>query len=605
MTAEANISEIVDSSLTKNPEEFIPRTEKVARAWELATSAHEGQIRAEGKPYVTHCIAVAQILEGWGIQEENMITAALLHDVVEDSPTTLEAIEASFGVDVAELVDGVSKFRSASGKTDDRETLKKFFTKTYIDPRMAVLKLADRLHNMRTLAPMPEHKRIAKSRETLDVYTGLAESLGMWEVKIELEDLAFQYVKPHEYQEVIDEVESDTRLNPAFLGYWTSNLERVLVEEGFIGRVVVRKNGLFSLSEKRRRAALQGKSLPGSFSEINDLVSFRVILPEIGDCYRCVGALHHNFGERVDFKRFDEFFGANRRTNGYQALQTTLDLPQGATEIAVVTEELEEFNHWGVVNLMRSGGQELSEYVLKLIFTPKGEARFLPRGATGVDFAYSLSERLGAQAESLLVDGKQMALTTVIPNASTVEVLFAEETRSAPDPELLEYCLPATGQKIEDQLIIAERDRFVKEGKESMEPDIETRGLLDLGDLGERVTELVYWFGCQRLDDLYFKVGGGYLPVSDIANWLDKEGITKNELGWTTIQVSGEDDKGILKDLTAWIFEQGGNIINVAIPKRGDRYVLRLVLEDMGGKGDEALRRHLAADARFETWKVV
>jgi len=271
MTAEGVVSGFTEASLPENPEAFSPRTEKIAQALELATKAHAGQTRAAGEPYVTHSIAVAQILEGWGIIDEDFISASLLHDVVEDASVTLDEIMAVFGADVAELVDGVSKFRSASGKTDDRETLKKFFTKTYIDPRVAVLKLADRLHNMRTLAPMPEHKRIAKSRETLDVYTGLAESLGMWEVKIELEDLAFQYVNPHEYQEVKDEVESDTRLNPAFLGYWTSNLERVLVEEGFIGRVVVRKNGLFSLSEKRRRAALQGKSLPGSFSEITTL----------------------------------------------------------------------------------------------------------------------------------------------------------------------------------------------------------------------------------------------------------------------------------------------------------------------------------------------
>lgn len=605
MPAELISPGAIEPSSINGTEAFSPRTEKIAQALELATQAHDGQVRAEGLPYVTHCIAVARILECWGIEDENFISAALLHDSVEDGNVSLSDIEESFGKDVAELVDGVSKFRSETGETDDRETLKKVLIKSYIDPRVAVLKLADRLHNMRTLEPMPEQSRIAKSRETLDVYTGLAESLGMWAVKIELEDLAFRYSQPETHQKIEFQIESDPRLKPLFVEHWKSYLERIMTDEEFVGRVEVRRNGKFNLVEKRRKAALQGKSLPGSFSQINDLVSFRVILPTSGDCYRFVGALHSEIGEHVDYDRYDEFIGPNKRTNGYSALQTTLNLPQGATEIAIMTEEMEEFNHWGVVSLMRRGERDLSDYVLKLIFTPKHEVRFLPKAATGIDFAYSLSESLGAQSVSLLVDGDPMELSTVIANATTVEVIRADEVRSAPDPEVLNYCLPGTKQIIEQQLLRAEGDRLAKIGKAMLEHALVDRGLLDLGDLGERGLKIAYRFGSQTLQELYVKVGGGFLSVPDVSKRLDDEGITKEELGWTTIQVSGTDERGILKDLTLWVWKKGGNIINTVIPKRGKMYELRLVVEGMESEGDDWLRSQLTSDGRFKEWKVV
>ena len=609
MTAEGVVSGFTEASLPENPEAFSPRTEKIAQALELATKAHAGQTRAAGEPYVTHSIAVAQILEGWGIIDEDFISASLLHDVVEDTSVTLDEIRAMFGADVAELVDGVSKFRSASGKTDDRETLKKVLVKSYIDPCVAVLKLADRLHNMRTLKDMPEKKTVAKSRETLDVYTRLAESLGIWEVKVELEDLAFRYTHPETYEEIAHAVESDPRLKPLFLEHWKSNLERIMVGEGFEGRVVTRKNGNFSLTEKSKKAAKQGKSLPGSFSQINDLVSFRVIVPTVDDCYRFLGAVHDDCGNLVDYSRFDEFIGANKRPNGYSALQTTLNVPQGATEIAIMTEEMEEFNHWGVVSLMRRGQNDLSQYNLKLIFTPTDEVRFLPKQATGVDFAYALSERLGAAAASLLVDGEPKELSTVVANASTVEVIVSDDARIAPHPEVLNYCLPETRQKIERQLIQAEGSKYIWKGKVTLEAVLETRGLLDLTDLGRPLTKLVYWYGCQNVEELYAKVGGGFLLPSEISSWLDKEGVTKESLGRTTVRVTGVDKPGILVDLSTWIHAEGGNIVKinhvVDETEKGDRYVLRLVLTDIQEQGETSLKAKLVHDDRFETWKVV
>lgn len=571
----------------------------------MAIKAHEGQTRAGGEPYVSHVIAVSQILEGWGMEDEELIVAALLHDTVEDDLVALSEIEGLFGKRVAQLVDAVSKFRSDTGVPDDRETLKKVLVQSYLEPRVAVLKLADRLHNMRTMYPMPEKKRIAKSRETLDVYTRLAESLGMWEVKIELEDVAFQYVGPQNYQDIAAEVDGDSRLTLSFLRHWESNLTRLITEQGSHGSVDIRKNGYYSLYDKRRRLALEGKSSPTNFAQINDVVSFRVLLPELGDCYRFIGTIHQEFGEHVDFDRYDEFVGVNRRTNGYSALQTTLDLPQGAIEIAVATEEMEEFNRWGVVSLLRKGERALSDYLLKLVFTPTGEVRFLPRSATGVDFAYSISERLGAQAESLLVDGQSQPLTYVVPNASTVEVILADEPQRAPDAELRFYCLPATRNTVERQLIIKERDQYAKQGKEILEGVIETRGLLDLVDLGKPLTKLIYGFGCQSLEDLYFKVGGGYVVPSDVARWLDREGMTKEGLGWTTIRVSGVDQPGILDDVATWIHNLGGNIINIGLTMDEGRYQLRLVIDGLNDRGEDSIREILTTDRRFEQWKLV
>ena len=305
--------------------------EKIKRAYEVAKDCHDEQFRKSGEPYISHCVEVLRILRNeWGIEDEDCMIACLLHDVVEDCEIGIDQINIEFGGGVAELVDGVTKLDAGN----NMDTLKKVIKGSYLNPKVAVVKLADRLHNMRTLVFMPEDKQVKKASETLSVYARLAESLGMWVVKNELEDLCFKYVDRDEYLRVEAIIEEDPRLISFFSSNVSSGLEQLMTEHGYEGSVEMRRNGLYSLREKQKRQSLAGRCGDG-FGEINDVVSARIRLSCVEDCYRLIGVIHRNYGEMVDYDRFDEFVGVNKRTNGYEAIQTTINFEQGPVEIAL------------------------------------------------------------------------------------------------------------------------------------------------------------------------------------------------------------------------------------------------------------------------------
>ncbi len=353
-------SESINSVKDTKSAEF--ESDRLASAYNLALKSHEGQTRKSGEPYFTHCSGVFKILKDeWNITNENYLIAGLLHDTVEDTKVSLKQIQLDFGNEVTDLVSGVTKLQTSS----DQETLKKVLNKTYINPGVAVIKLADRLHNMRTLEFMKSEKQIEKSGETLDIYTRLAESLGMWKVKTELEDLCFKYLDKELYIKTLNDLENDPRLSPNFLCYLKSRMEQILNDNNIDGQVETRKSGCWILKDEQEKMALKGKGSPDSFKDINDVVSFRIKLNSISDCYQILNDIHQDFGEMVDYDRFDEFIGANKRVNGYQALQTTINFPQGPVEIGLVTNEMEEFNNWGVVSLIKES-KDLKDYVLKI-----------------------------------------------------------------------------------------------------------------------------------------------------------------------------------------------------------------------------------------------
>ncbi|KKT67157.1 MAG: hypothetical protein UW60_C0012G0043 [Candidatus Woesebacteria bacterium GW2011_GWA2_44_33] len=577
-------------------------SERIREALVFGEQAHRGQKRRTGEPYFEHCKTVANIILGWGIADEDLITAALLHDTLEDTQVTLEELRARFGKGVAALVDGVSNFRSETGRAIDRETLRKVFDRSYIDPRVAVLKMADRLHNMQTLGGMPEAKRTPKAKETLEVYAKLAESLGMWKLKVQLEDLAFSFFDPEEFTRIKSQVDSDPRRSPLFIDHVRSRLVELLREGNLAGEVDVKVNGYWAIKKKREVAALQGKSLPNSFRWINDLVSFRVLLAEKRDCYTFLGVVNHAFSEDFDEERFDEFL-ARPRDNGYSAIQTTVNFSQGATEIAITTRENEAFNDWGVVELLRKGQRDLSQYVLKLVFTPSG-VWFLKKEATGIDLAHLINPRTGIYAEAIVINNKRRSLSTVIPNATEIEMGWGSGEKIL-SQELLGYTLPATRKAIEDALIRAERERLVQQGKEVTEKLLAPRGILDLEDLGERAKNLFPSRGDQSLENLYFLIGGGYLNELLVTEELDRLGITKESLGLTTVRVLGVDQEGILADLSSWIKDIRGNIIALSHRKEGRNYSLRLVVEGLDSEGEKVLFMKLEEDPRFDQWLVV
>ena len=576
-------------------------SENLFRAYNLASQAHKDQFRKSGEPYFTHCAEVMRILhDEWGITEEKYLIATLLHDTVEDTDITLDLIKTEFGDAVSELVEGVTKLSYGT----DKDTLSKVLDKSYINSGVAVIKLADRLHNMRTLEFMKPEKQIEKSTETLDVYARLAESLGMWQVKIELEDLCFKYLDPEGYKQTKQQIDVDPRLNSLFTSHIVSNIDQLLIENGFTGRVESKNNGYWTLKKKQRQLSMQGKCSPDSFGEINDVTSLRVRLDSVENCYKFLKIIHENLGEMVDYERFDEFIGANKRINGYEAIQTTINFPQGPVEIALLTNEMEEFNNWGVVSLIKKNEPDLRDYVLKLVFTPSGSIKFMSKEGTGVDFAASINPRVLAEAIGIRVNGSEKDISTIIPNATTVEVIIGNPKR-APQMGIENFCLPQTRRIIQEQRRLEKRDILIEKGKEIMESLLSPRGLLDLSDLGDVVNPILYNFGCQGCDDLHFMVGNHSIKVEELNKELDWAHITKAELNLSTLRLVGNDQPGILVNVVGIINDMGKNIVHIDQKNTDNVFHLRIIVKGLTIEQEVKLRESLKIDSKFESSVVV
>ncbi len=319
-------------------EAFEIKGEKERQALEFILEKHGSQKRLDGSLYVSHLVAVASIVRGLGVEDQDVVSAALLHDVVEDTEVTLEQVEAHFGARVARLVDGVSKFKTPNGVESDFETLRKVVQTSYLEPEVGLIKLADRLHNMRTLRSMSPEKQMAKAKETLNVYTGLAEAYGLWVVKTELEDIAFQYLNPEHFELVKKQIDSDPRLSPEFLEYHKSVLQEVLRDLGVEGQVVVRLKGYYEADKKRNRAARRGLVSSNDFRDITDIVSFRVVLSEHQPayfrlkqstlCHLVLGELYEAFANNVDSSGYSDYI-TKPQLNGYRALQSAIQSDLG------------------------------------------------------------------------------------------------------------------------------------------------------------------------------------------------------------------------------------------------------------------------------------
>lgn len=575
----------------------------ISKAYNLAQTLHQGQTRINGDPYFTHCVAVYKILKDeWQIKNSNYLIAGLLHDTVEDTTISLDEIKNMFGSKVASLVDGVTKI---SHKTD-KDTLIKVIKKTYLNPGVAIIKLADRLHNMREIFDMPVDKILLKSHETLDVYCRLAESLGMWQVKTELEDICFKYIKPKEFNTIKRTINHDPRLLPKFINSLTKQLKTISERNKFNSIIEIRKNGLWTIAKKQKKLALRGKCDSKSFSKINDIISFRVILPNSIDCYHFLGILHHEMDEFVDYNMLDEYIGSNKQINGYQAIQTTLNFPEGSVEIALVTKDMEEFNNWGVVNLLKKHQKKLNQYTLKLVFTSTGSTRFLTKNATGVDFAALMNPRLLAEADKIKIDGKIFPLKTVLPNASTVTLILGQPRR-APLPDLEKYCLPQTKKIISNQRIQETNDILIKKGKTIMTSILKKRGIINFRDLGKPLTNpIIYYFGAQNYDELYFMIGSGSLSKKELSEVLDNSGITKKELGFTTVHITGQDKPKILLEILQIIGNMNKSIVHIDQEIfQNKSFDVRIIVKDLSKQDEFILKHYLKANPNFDEKTVV
>lgn len=563
--------------------------QRVFDALFIAAQVHEGDKRKiSGDPYIYHCVAVASTLQKWGAGEDEIV-AGLLHDTFEDHPDliSLEDIKGLFGERVAFLVDGVTKLKSREGDKNEFETLRKVTRESMIEPGVALIKLADRLHNMSTMEGMKPQIQRQKAKEILAVYGPLAESFGLWQVKNALQDFAFYFMYPEVFKSVRSIIDSDPRLNCNFI----EKKEREITEEfqklGIKARVEHQVGGYWELYDKQRKSSLRADSRPKSFSDITDVISFRIIVDDndLGDCYRAMGVMRLKYKDRLEKSRHDDYV-VSPASNGYSAIHDTYKFPEGNIELAFTTDSREKFNNWGVLSLPPEELRENHEkYQRKLIFTPKEELVFMEPDARGIDVAYKLSSSLGIRAVGIYIDGKLCKLSDVVPNVSLVEIV-ADPLQEKPDPEWLGYCSEATKKTIEQQMIIVDHDNEVVKGREMLAKNIlVNRGLLSLDDFEPKVInklllDLGCWYG---LSDLYYKIANG-LDTEIVKKRLDEIGITEGM--FTTIEIIGNNYIGVSGEIAAIVAQNGGDTrIKIERVDRNERFMVRIItVVDKEGK---------------------
>jgi len=445
--------------------------EAIEQAYGVARAAHSGQYRHSGEPYITHPLAVAKILAEWHLDAQALM-AALLHDVVEDTPTTKSEIARTFGKAVAELVDGVSKIdriEFATLQHAQAENFRKMLLAMARDVRVILIKLADRLHNMRTLDAVPPEKQERIARETLDIYAPIANRLGLISLYYELEDLGFHYLHPTRFR-VLEKALKKARGNRRdAVGKIQDAIQARLKEFKVEAQVTGREKHISSIYKK-----MQEKNI--SFSEVFDIYGFRIIVPDVPGCYLAMGALHTLYKPIPG--KFKDYI-AIPKANGYQSLHTTLFGPFGMPiEIQIRTWDMHKVAEAGVAShwIYKAADADANEVQLKThqwlqslleiqsesgdaleflehikvdlfpdevyVFSPKGKIFALPKGATPIDFAYAVHTEVGNHCVAAKVDGAPVPLGTILRNGNRVEIITDEQAR--PNPVWLSYV--ATGK---------------------------------------------------------------------------------------------------------------------------------------------------------------
>ncbi|MDH3552642.1 MAG: bifunctional (p)ppGpp synthetase/guanosine-3',5'-bis(diphosphate) 3'-pyrophosphohydrolase [Gammaproteobacteria bacterium] len=506
------------------------------RAYEFGSTAHDGQKRQSGEPYISHPVAVAQELADMHLDAQ-AIAAAILHDVVEDTEASIKDIEAEFGAEVAALVDGVSKldqiqFRSRAEA--QAESFRKMMLAMIEDIRVILVKLADRLHNMQTLDAMPAKKKARIARETLDIYAPIANRLGINRFKVELEDLGFRHLYPLRYR-VLDKALRRSKGNQRqIVKKISEEFEKTLAAEGIDADVIGREKHLFSVYRKM----LEKKRL---LSDVVDVYGFRIIVDDVNDCYKVLGLVHGLYKPMPG--RFKDYI-AIPRINGYQSLHTTLFGPKGQPlEVQIRTRHMDRVaesgvaSHWqykaeektdatpqrrardwlaNLAELQRSGTSEEFLESVKVdlfpdkiyVFTPKGDIKPMPKGSTTIDFAYAVHTDIGNRCVAAKIDRRLVPLRTELQNGQTVEIITARGAR--PNPNWLAFVRTAKARTaIRNHMKTMRSSESVDLGKRLLD-----RSLKDLDSSLRKVGKVRMKAAIDELDlntneDLFEQIGLG------------------------------------------------------------------------------------------------
>jgi (p)ppGpp synthase/HD superfamily hydrolase len=551
-------------------EPFEARTPAIAKAYDLGKRLHKGQLRLSGEPYFeTHCVWIASFIDRL-VQNEAWTIAALLHDAVEDQGESLEAIQQEFpgllGKHVAYLVDGVTKMSNPrDGRSRELETLRKIAR--FRDPGVFLVKLADKSHNIKTLEYMSPEKQFQKATEAIRAYGRLAGILNVYRWRRWLEDMAFPYAEPDVFHFVREKIDDDPRLTIDFINGMLSQLKDLMEAEGVDGKIRIIVNGYWQAWQKLRRMARMRHTSLDDFTAVNDVISFRMLVKgsRVQDCYKLLSRVNRFFNRNLDHNRFDDYIASPQ--HGYQALQVTAWLPNyGAIEVAIATEEMEGENLWGVVYALQHG-KEITQYKPIQIFTPTGGTRFLPDGSTVLDAVASIQDYLLDKIGRVEVNDEVRDLSDPINPGDVVEVVTTGP-RLLPSNEWLQYCNLSTARQLRSALVTAALRQTAEKGREMMRPLLIARGIIDLEDVQVqergKLENLLSALAAASLDDLYSALGGGAIRLSDVDEAMDEAGISREDLGWTTINIVGPTNTnkpGVLAYLAGLVSEFGGNIL--------------------------------------------
>ncbi len=519
----------------------------LTRAFDFACDRHADQLRRSGDEFITHPVGVAQICAGMRLDTETLC-AALLHDTVEDTSASLGEIREEFGEEIAKLVDGVTKLTEITFESRDErqaENYRKMMVAMATDVRVILIKLADRLHNMRTLGALPKQKQMAKSRETLEIYAPLAHRLGIHAIKWELEDLAFATLHPRKYKEIKQLVAQQRDEREVYVNEAGEFLATELKKVGIAAEISGRAKHFYSIYTKMTKKGRE-------FNEIFDLTAMRVIVGSVKDCYGAIGIIHSLWKPLPG--RFKDFV-AMPKANMYQALHTTVIGPEGKPlEIQIRTAEMHKLAEYGIAAhvaykeggsgdpqrekmtwlrqlVEAEGEQDPAEFLESLkvdlfedevfVFTPKGEVKNLSAGSTPLDFAYAVHTDVGHRCVGAKVNGSIVPLHYQLRSGDIVEVLTAKQKRGPSRDWLGLVRTSRARNKIRAFFKEERREDAERSGREALEEALRKRGLpMQKLVMSPLLADVIREMGFRKATDFYIALGQGKISTKAVANKL-------------------------------------------------------------------------------------
>ena len=545
----------------------------IKRAFFLAKEAHEGVRRRSGEPYLLHPIAVAKIvIEEIGLGVKSVV-AALLHDVVEDTEYSVEDMERIFGPKIASMVDGLTKMSGVfnADTSEQAEYFRKVLLTLSDDVRVILIKIADRLHNMRTLGAMPMNKQIKITGETIYLFAPLAYRLGLYSIKSELEDLCMKYRFPQQYEEITKKLQESEASRREFIDKFNAPIIAALNRDNFNYEISGRVKSVYSIWSKMQR-----KQIP--FEEIYDLFAIRIVfkpLPfpsEKTQCWQIYSTITDIYTPKPD--RLRDWISMPK-ANGYEALHATVMGPDGVwVEVQIRTQRMEEIAergfaaHWKYKHATISQDEDefdkwlkqiraalnsptenavdfldnfkLSLYTSEIVvFTPKGEARKMPYGATALDFAYDIHSKIGNNAISAKINHKLEPITTQINSGDQIEIITADNAR--PKPEWLETVTTAKAKQSIKSFLKRERQNNIERGMQMLEEKMKS---LNINLSGRVLRKIIPIYECSNKEELYSKIGAGIVTLDDLEKVLKINSKSKILKFWTLFIPKKEKDEG-------------------------------------------------------------